>query len=978
METSPVPAGDELDIDQRLEEAIDARRNGAHSKAKLLQARLKAQESVRGDTGSIPDSSATASSPPGNQSLPSSPHPAVQIDPAQDVNGLEPSEEWNDIPDDDDDEEASKFLETEKWYRGLKRPTVHDDLRYRHAERTEIVRKSALESRKARDRLDAQCDDNEIFVSNHEECEAPCERVVQPPPKKRKQPNRISAQDKRESINKGLDAAIQKKNAAAKKGPPRKSSSKSGGGGGGAGASAKLNPQHNQLSLESFFRHDIIANAQLNAMMPAIPVSAHKDKQKALTELLASIPTADQNESRSDKAAILEATRKLASKARGDGKGRWNIKGIKSPLFHHQLLGRDRERSPEKPFGGFLCDTMGYGKTLQVLVNVIDGKPTDDSDPLKTTLIVVPSHLITHWRNQIQRHCQEQAVGRVLVYHSQARFLSLNILQDMQSYSIILTTYEEIRRSYPSFDPPEELTDEQEMQKWYAGVYQEKAGPLHRINFRRIVLDEAHMIKNPQSKVSIAVRALTGHFKWVVTGTPLHNGPEEFYPYFDFLKVPHTGRYETFINNYIDGGEDGQLRLTNILRGTMFRRTHASRLFGRPILQLPGISQRTEAVELCAAERIIYDGIIDLFTKYINGFGMSEDSTNQFQCILTMLLRLRMVSCHVLTVQNILQKVLDNEFMTKLRAGTAGKPDDDPSTQIVRLLSLTRSINGPPDNSPETLGILDLEDLEEDSEAGNPVDTLSLVGSQMPSAKLSRVREIIAGWISETQDVKIVVFSQFIGFLRLVGLMCRREGWGFGCFHGKMSFAAREEALVAFREKPEIKVFVTSLKAGGTGLDMSMANKCIMADLWWNEAIQDQAFCRLFRIGQVRDVEFVKLIAAETIDQYMLTLQTSKSAAIENTMGNDALRERSTVFDLVRMFATVRESESGTFTIVPDSASPTFTVPQGRSISTGNEDGENEEDDHEQTNFPATRHPTPTPEGLSVEEQIFRFLPAAT
>lgn len=62
---------------------------------------------------------------------------------------------------------------------------------------------------------------------------------------------------------------------------------------------------------------------------------------------------------------------------------------------------------------------------------------------------------------------------------------------------------------------------------------------------------------------------------------------------------------------------------------------------------------------------------------------------------------------------------------------------------------------------------------------------------------------------------------------------------------GKMTPVARDQSIVKFREDKEIKVMISSLKTGGVGLDLSMANKCILMDLWWNEAIQEQVSATL-------------------------------------------------------------------------------------------------------------------------------------
>ena len=100
---------------------------------------------------------------------------------------------------------------------------------------------------------------------------------------------------------------------------------------------------------------------------------------------------------------------------------------------------------------------------------------------------------------------------------------------------------------------------------------------------------------------------------------------------------------------------------------------------------------------------------------------------------------------------------------------------------------------------------------------------------------------------------------------------------------------SRDHSLKDFQTMPEIRILIASLKAGGTGLDITAANKCILVEPWWNDAIQQQAFCRLFRIGQERDVEIVKLVAQGTIDEYMLELQEQKLKEIEGAIENARL-----------------------------------------------------------------------------------------
>lgn len=215
-----------------------------------------------------------------------------------------------------------------------------------------------------------------------------------------------------------------------------------------------------------------------------------------------------------------------------------------------QCQQRDRENSGGPPYGGFLCDVMGYGKTIQALANIVDGRCVNPDEPVKTTLIVVPPHLVGHWECQVVKHCEKDVVGDVLIYCAQSRMRSIDIIQSLQKFSVIITPYDEVRRSYPQLNRRGEVLDQKEIVEMWEELYAKEIGPLHQIKFLRIILDEGHAIKNHLASTSIAVRALTGHHKWILSGTPVPNFITEFYPHFDFLEYPDTNDYSQFVKRY--------------------------------------------------------------------------------------------------------------------------------------------------------------------------------------------------------------------------------------------------------------------------------------------------------------------------------------------------------------------------------------------------------------------------------------------
>ncbi|PLN85974.1 P-loop containing nucleoside triphosphate hydrolase protein [Aspergillus taichungensis] len=870
---------------------------------------------------------------------------------------------------------------------------------------------------------------------------------AKPTTARRERPNRISESEKGRSMQIGLEVILGP--LLNKKKPPKRRND----------GSTQLGPSKRSrekkgITLRSFLAPDLFEDARANSLLPGIPACSSKDKAKALLELIANVPTKNQKEAVSDKRKVLEATRKFTKSAQSDGKGGWKIKGLDTSLYHHQLLGagfmRDRENSTHAPFGGLMCDFMGFGKTIQALANIVDGQPCEPNDPLRTTLIVVPSHLMQHWKSQILKHCDMDAMGKVLVYCAHSRMETLDLIKDIQYFSVV--------QSLPRCIKPEALEDEDTIREWWSEAYEKNTGPLHLIKFLRIILDEGHVIKNRAAQTSIAVRALTGKFKWILSGTPIHNHINEFYPHFDFLGVPQLGDFGEFIKQYSKASADDEAeqRLVNLLRSLMIKRTHQSKLFSLPVIKLPDLDEEVVVVNFCEAERAIYERIVDWFLKNMNDLAEVEDSKlTQSRCFLTMVLVLRMFCSHILNTQKIVKRLLSGPFTQELRniSNNESTVSQDTSNKIIAWLLAMKKDTGlrPPKQSPpEDAGLVEkiqgdpvkligqfrqfmcelheqgnwVERLERTSCAAcglQPVNTVitdcmhlyceecyylisdenpategrlcakcnsnikeaaqccfsddmaldNLSSSQiiastskkqtrenkrkskiisrstlkkivsprtedsdepegededtdwieasngdMPGAKLSKILEIIRTWIVDDSGVKIVVFTQFLDFVQILVASLRREDIPCVCLTGKMRSEYREASMNKFSEDSSIRVMIASLKAGGIGLDMTAAHKCILVDLWWNEAIQDQAFCRLWRIGQNKPVMCIKMIVEDTIDDYLLQLQLNKTAEINNTMGSEVLENRATVKTLLEMFgATVEENENGTFSV---------------------------------------------------------------
>jgi SNF2 family DNA or RNA helicase len=235
-------------------------------------------------------------------------------------------------------------------------------------------------------------------------------------------------------------------------------------------------------------------------------------------------------------------------------------------------------------------------------------------------------------------------------------------------HDIVLASYNEVMRSYPCNVPPIELQTARQKTDWWEKTYQEQRGVLHRMFFKRVVLDEAQQIKNHQGRISIACRALMAEHRWALSGTPILNSLEELYPYFKFLGVPQTASFKIFKENYCGNGTgENAERLLARLSQFMIRRTHADRMFNAPILKLPQAIQITHWCEFNPVERSVYNIVHERFALNINKLSRDDALAKSYNNILTMLLRLRQLAAHPLMLQFVMRDLLEREDIEMIK-----------------------------------------------------------------------------------------------------------------------------------------------------------------------------------------------------------------------------------------------------------------------------------------------------------------------
>ncbi|MEB3283724.1 MAG: DEAD/DEAH box helicase [Candidatus Sericytochromatia bacterium] len=166
-------------------------------------------------------------------------------------------------------------------------------------------------------------------------------------------------------------------------------------------------------------------------------------------------------------------------------------------------------------------------------------------------------------------------------------------------------------------------------------------------------------------------------------------------------------------------------------------------------------------------------------------------------------------------------------------------------------------------------------------------------GTRVPSSKVEQFMELLREIIAEGH--RVLVFSQFVKMLTILRENLEKEGIAYAYLDGQTK--DRLERVQRFNQD-NTPVFLISLKAGGTGLNLTGADYVVHFDPWWNPAVEDQATDRAHRIGQTRQVFSYKLIARGTVEEKVLSLQAQKRQIVQDVLGGTDLGSELTLADL--------------------------------------------------------------------------------
>ncbi|KAL1757353.1 SNF2 family N-terminal domain-containing protein [Schizophyllum commune] len=603
-------------------------------------------------------------------------------------------------------------------------------------------------------------------------------------------------------------------------------------------------------------------------------------------------------------------------------------------LMPHQVLGRrwmkEREDTSLKRYGGILADDMGLGKTIQTLTRVVEGRPKKQDREegwSGSTLIVCPLALVEQWESEAKK----MAPGiKVVKHHGSNR---TSDPQTFRNVHIVVTTYDVVKSEAPTGGTAKDEGTAKSKKKAAASSDDDsddivarpvvskgkrKAMPknaLFGIRWWRVVLDEAHNIKNHKTKGARACCALQAKFRWCLTGTPMQNNVTELYSLFDFLRIKPLNDLEHFNRTIAKplkdgkGGTRAMKRLQVVLKATMLRRTKDQVINGKKLIELPPRTLNIISCPFSTQEQAFYEGLEKKMGDTVQK--LMESNTgggNAYISVLLLLLRLRQACDHPVLVEEDYKEDVDAiESKEAKNKDDATDPDDLAAafgqlgvTRKCKLcqVELPRRKEGDKDDDDDD----DLDRFCRDCAMlrAMRVDGLST------SAKLRKIMEILDEIEDRGEGEKTIVFSQFTSMLDLIEPFLKKRGVRFVRYDGKMRADMREHSLKQIRENESVKVILISFKAGSTGLNLTACNNVILVDMWWNPALEDQAFDRAHRFGQQRPVNIYKLKIDDTVEDRILALQEKKRELTKAALSGEKVKNLR--LDMNELLALFRHS----------------------------------------------------------------------
>jgi TATA-binding protein-associated factor len=473
---------------------------------------------------------------------------------------------------------------------------------------------------------------------------------------------------------------------------------------------------------------------------------------------------------------------------------------------------------------GILCDDMGLGKTLQTLCIVASDHHMRAEAYAKTqapdvralpSLIVCPPTLSGHWQQEIRAYAP--FLTSLAYVGSPAERQRLK--SDLGTTDIVITSYDICRNDVET---------------------------LAALNWNYCVLDEGHLIKNPRTKITIAVKRLKSEHRLILSGTPIQNNVLELWSLFDFLMPGFLGTEKVFLDRFakpIAASRNSKSSSREQEAGAL-----AIEALHKQVLPFLLRRLKEEVLEDLPPKIIqnYYCELSELQKKLFEEFSRKESKT----------LAEKLASADKESKQHIFQAL---QYMRKLCNSPAlvVKPGHKQYAEVQRYLARHNSALGDASHAPKLGALRDLLlDCGIGAEAVKPAD-----GGALPTVPqfVSQHRALIFCQMKEMLDmVQHEVLRKLLPSVQYLRL------------DGSVEANKRQEIVNRFNSDASYDVLLLTTSVGGLGLNLTGADTVIFVEHDWNPQKDMQAMDRAHRIGQKKVVNVYRLITRGTVEEKIL------------------------------------------------------------------------------------------------------------
>ncbi|RMZ87670.1 hypothetical protein DV736_g5099, partial [Chaetothyriales sp. CBS 134916] len=533
---------------------------------------------------------------------------------------------------------------------------------------------------------------------------------------------------------------------------------------------------------------------------------------------------------------------------------------VKGAAFLHELFVYQK--------GGILGDDMGLGKTIQVIafLTAAYGKTGDERDRKRInkarqagqkyprTLIICPGTLMANWQDELKRW----GWWHVALFHgSQDQKCEVITMAQQGHIEIVITTYETYRLDC------------------------ERKGAINLVKWDCVIADECHKIKERKASITRCINEVNALCRVGLTGTAIQNKYEELWTLLNWTNPGDLGPISTWkasicvplklgqshnASNYelARARKTAKLLVRNLLPRFFLRRT---KVLIRD--QLPKKSDRVVFCPLTEIQANAYQQFLasDIVTSIKHSSELCFCGSNKKQgwCCEATTEDGRRWQHWVFPALTTLQK-LSNHLALLIPSGNDSKEKQAKDLEMIRIIM--------PDNWKELY---------------RHRDSMLHTGNPEFCGKWKVLRKLLKFWYDQGNN-KVLVFSHSVRLLKMLQSLFVSTAYNVSYLDGAMEYEDRFAAVQEFNTDPTQFVFLISTRAGGTGLNITSANKVVVMDPNWNPAYDLQAQDRAYRIGQTRDVEVFRLVSQGTLEEIVYARQIYKQQ--QARIGYDASSER--------------------------------------------------------------------------------------